>query len=265
MFPIYEAIEIRAIIPKTVGHTCPWVVLANTPGGLESFVVKLYDLESVTDNYIVTREIVSSVLAREFDLHTPSFALINIPDYLIFNHDENIQLQYENSGELPKFATIQLKDVLTATTELPSKYIRKRIAFDTLYAFDNLIKNGDRGQQKMNLLLGPNEGFLIDHEFALQQHDIRDIDINTCEIESRLTKYHLAYPYLRKLKRHNRQNLFNDFSGYLNMLNINKLIPYFQKLNDEGFPDCSQPILNYLLHIKQNSTTFVTKLKGSLQ
>lgn len=112
---------------------------------------------------------------------------------------------------------------------------------------------------------GPKEAILIDHELALQSKDIVNIDINTWQIEDSFTRYHLAYPYLKKLRGANKQQLFNDFSEYLRLLNIRRLTPYFNQLSKEGYPDYSQPILDWLNHIKQNSTTFVNKLKGSLQ
>ncbi len=264
MIPIYEAIEVVEILPETVGHTRPWVVLANTPEGLKSFVVKLYDPLQVGEHHIVTREIVSNILAQEFELKVPEFALINIPPELALMQDSIAQQQYENSDDRPKFATIQIDNVYTATTLLPRRYFKKRIALDTLYAFDNLIRNPDRGQQKMNLLMGPKEAILIDHEFALQSRDIVDIDINTLQIEDRFTKYHIAYPYLKKARGSNKQHLFNDFCGYLRLLNINRLTPYLKQLATNGYPEYSQPILDWLNHIKQNSTTFVNKLKGSL-
>ena len=178
--------------------------------------------------------------------------------------DSIAQQQYDNSDDRPKFATIQLNNVLTATTEIPKKYFTKRINLDTLYAFDNLIRNRDRGHPKMNLLMRPKEAFLIDHELALQRKDIVDIEINTLKIEDSFTKYHLAYPYLKRLRGLNKQQVFNDFLEYLRLLNINRLTPYFDELVKEGYPDYSQPIFNWLTHIKQNSTTFVNKLKGSL-
>lgn len=265
VFPIYEAIEIVEIIPEAVGHTRPWVVLANTPEGLKSFVVKLYNPIQVEEHFIVTREIVSNILARKFDLNVPQFALINIPQALAFMQESDAQQQYDNSDDRPKFATIQIDNVLTATKEIPKKYLTSRIILDTLYAFDNLIRNSDRGHPKMNLLMGPKEAILIDHELALQSQHIMNIDINTLQIEDSFTKYHLAYPYLKKLKGAYKEQVFNDFCEYLRLLNINSLNPYFKQLANEGYPDYSQPILNWLTHIKQNSTIFVNKLKGSLQ
>jgi len=263
--PVYEAIEVLGIIPETVGHTRPWVVLANTPSGLQSFVVKLYNSTQVEDQCIITREIICSLLAREFDLKVPEFALINIPPSLALYQDSTAQQQYDNSDERPKFATILIDNVNAAMIQLPRRYFQKRIALDTLYGFDNLIRNSDRGHPKMNLLMSPGDAILIDHELAFQSHDIVGTDINTLQIEDRFTMYHMAYPYLKKLRGANKQRLFNDFSGYLRLLNINRLTPYFKQLKTEGYPEYSEPILNWLNHIKQNSTTFVNKLKGSLQ
>lgn len=153
--PIYEAIDIIEIIPESVGHTKPWVVLANTPEGLKSFVVKLYNSTQVEEHYIISREIVSNLLAQEFDLKVPQIALINIPASLAFMQDSVAQQQYDNSDDRPKFATIQLNNVLNATKEIPKKYLTSRTVLDTLYAFDNLIRNSDRWHPKMNLLMGP--------------------------------------------------------------------------------------------------------------
>lgn len=257
IIPVYEAIDVLGIIPESVGHNRPWVILANTPEGLQSFVVKLYNYEQVEEQHIITREIISALLAREFELSVPKFALIDISPELAFRQDDDAQQQYENSGDRPKFATIQLDNVLTATTEFPKLFFRKRIALDTLYAFDNLIRNSDRGQPKMNLLMSPKEAFLIDHEYALRSQDIMNIDINTKQIEDSFTRRHLAYPYLKKLRGVHKQRVFNDFSEYLRLLNIKKLDNYFIQLSREGYPDYSEPILNWLTHIKQNSTTFV--------
>jgi hypothetical protein len=176
--PIYEAIDIIEIIPETVGHTKPWVVLANTPEGLKSYVVKLYNSIQVEEHFIVIREVVSNILAEEFDLKVPQFALISIPPDLAFMQDSDAQQQYDNADDRPKFVTIQLNNVLTATKEIPKRYFTKRIQIDTLYAFDNIIRNSDRGHPKMNLLMRPKEAILIDHELALRRQDIVNIDIN---------------------------------------------------------------------------------------
>lgn len=105
LIPIYEAIDVIRIIPESVGHTRPWVVVANTPEGLRTYVVKLYNSIQVEEQFIITREIVCNILAGQFELKVPQFALIDIPPELSFRQAGEDQKQYDNSDDRPKFAT----------------------------------------------------------------------------------------------------------------------------------------------------------------
>jgi hypothetical protein len=265
MLPIYEAIEVIEVISENVGHNKPWVVLANTPQGLTSFIVKLYSPVQVDRFHCVSKEVICNLLAREFELKVPPCALIEIPEYLSLKLSTAAQQQYDDADPRPKFATVKIDNVNNAIRELPKQYFRKRIPMDTLYAFDNLIRNNDRGHPKTNLLLSPHDAILIDHEFALGNQDIENIDLNTLQLEDKFTKYHLFYPYLKRAMKKDKQNFFNDFTEYLRMLNINRLNPYFDQLKAEGFDDYSRPIAKWLDHVKGNNRIFVTKLKGSVQ
>jgi len=261
---IYEALEVVEIINENVGHTKPWVVLANTPEGLKKFVVKLYSSAQVDQFHCVSKEIACNILAGEFDLKVPMCALIEIPDRLSFRLSLADQVQFGSADQRLKFATQVLDNVNIAIHDLPKMYFQKRISIDTLYAFDNLIRNWDRGHYKTNLLLGTKDAFLIDHELTFSITDIVNINLNTLQLEDKFTKYHLFYPYLKKAKWKNKQSFFDEFTFYLNSLNINKLTPYFRQLVSEGFPDYSQPICNWLNQVKQNGIIFVNHIKGSL-
>jgi hypothetical protein len=265
MLPVYKAIDVKNVISEKAGHTRPWVVLAETPEGLKSFVVKLYSTEQVDLFHCVTKEVVCNLLAIEFDLKVPQCVLIELPEDLVLNLPSQLQQQYNNADYRLKFATQYFDNVISATKEIPSKVYKKRIVMDTLFAFDNLIRNGDRGQNKTNLLLSPDNAFLIDHERALSTNDIVNIYLETLQLEDRFTKYHLFYPYLKDARGKNKYNFFNDFNEYLRFLNLNKLTQYFNKLVNEGFYDYSQPITAWLNNVKQNSTIFVNKLKGAVQ
>jgi len=265
MLQVYDAIELVDIISEKSGHTKPWVIRANTPHGLKSFVAKLYTTEQVDRYHCLTKEIISNLLAGEFDLNVPTCALINIPSSLSHQLPHDALIQYENADPRPKFATLLMDNVINAIPTLPKYQFQKRIPLDTLYAFDNLIRNRDRGFEKTNLLIGPDHAILIDHELAFLEQDILDIDIKDLQLADKYTKHHLFFQYLKRTKRKTRQNFFNDFQQYLRMLNINMLNPYFTQLRHEGFIDYSAPILNWVSNVKQNSTIFVDKLKGSLQ
>jgi hypothetical protein len=265
MLPVYEAIDIIKVIPETVGHTQPWVVLANTPYGLKSFVAKLYTAHQVNNNNSVTNEVISNVLASQFDLKVPPGALIDIPESLQFKKPVELQIQYGKADPRLKFATEMLPNVNAAVPSLSKSFYSRRISLDTLYAFDNMIRNADRGQQKTNLLLGSKGAFLIDHEYTLHQNRITGVDWDNFEIDPVFTQHHLMYPYLKKSIKPKKQHYFDEFLEYLRTLNTNALSVYFAQLSSEGFNTKSININSWLSQVKQNSTTFVNSLKSSLE
>lgn len=261
--PVYTAIQIdRNPIDEKSGHTKPWVVTAATPDGLIPYVMKLYNYNEVDDFHRVTNEIIGNVLAPEFGLSVPRCALIDIPEMLTANLPTAMQDQLEHADHRLKFATLQLKGVNIATPGLDKLQLTKRINLDTLYAFDNLICNEDRGTGKPNLLLGDEDAYLIDHELCFSERLMyQDIDIS--EIDQMFTNYHLFYPYLRRAIK--KQTFFDEFTLYLRELRTSILNPYFHELRAHGFNDYSDPIFHRLEHIKQKSTIFVNQLKLSLQ
>lgn len=265
MLPIYEAIDFIGVIGENVGHTKPWIVLANTPQGLTSFVVKLYSSAQVEQFHCVSKEIFCNLLAHEFDLLAPSCALIDIPENISLKAPPDAQQQFDSADHRLKFATVYLKNVKTALPELSKTAFKSRISLDTLYAFDNLIRNSDRGHPKANLLIGSKAAYLIDHELTLATKDIANIALNTLQLEDRFTKYHLLYSFLKKAKGPTKRNFFNDFSFYLNDLSMNRFTPYFNQLVNEGFSDYSQPICEWVNQVKENCNTFVNLLRGSVQ
>jgi len=230
MLPIYKAIEVVEVISENAGHNKPWVIKANTPESLTSFVVKMYTTVQVEQSNLVQIEVVCNILAGEFDLVAPKCALIEIPMDLILRMNAEEQLQYDNADPRLKFGTVLIDNVKIAISGLKKPVFEKRISLDTLYAFDNLIRNRDRGVRP-NLLLGPKEAILIDHELALGQRDINNIDLNALQLEDIFTKYHLFYPFLKRLRKDRKLETFNEFTEHLRRLRINKLNPYFRQLS----------------------------------
>ncbi len=264
MLPVYEALDIVKVIAKNVGHTQPWVIIANTPQGLQSFVVKLYTTAQIEHRNSVTAEVVCNKLANDFSFNSPKAAFIEIPEQLLFNKPPEWQMQFDTADARPKFATEEIEHVNQAIATLPKKYFANRISLDTLYAFDNFIKNADRGIVKTNLLVGK-KAWLIDHEMALSSTDIGINIIANEEINHRFTKHHLFFHYLKSAKRVTKKNYFDEFSEYLRILSVNSLDPYFNQLEQLGYQTNKQQIKDWVQQVKQNSTTFVNSLKGSLQ
>jgi hypothetical protein len=265
MLPVYEAIEIRSKISKNVGHTEPWVVLANTPNGVKVFVAKLYTKNQIEQNFSVTNEIVCNILATQFDLKVPDPAFIEIPESLVYEKQLDFQIQFSAADPRLKFATEMISNVNSARDKIPKPYYSKRTQLDTLYAFDNLIRNADRGQQKTNLLLGDKNAFLIDHEYALKYNDISGINWADFKIDKKFTQSHLLHTHLKRARKHSKLAYFDEFQEYLRMLNVNQLGPYFNQLTAQGFLSQSRQINSWLNQVKQNSTTFVNCLKESLE
>lgn len=205
------------------------------------------------------------MLADDFELNAPQCVLIDISEDLVSRLSSELQLQYSLADFRLKFATQYIDSVSSAIKGLDSGFYKERISMDTLFAFDNLIRNGDRGQFKTNLLFKNKEAFLIDHEMTLNPKDIVNINLITLQLEDIFTKYHLFFGNLKNAKSKTKINFFKDFKDNLDMLSINKFTPYYTQLRNAGFNDYSQPINTWLNNVKQNSIIFVNKLKGAIQ
>lgn len=264
MIPVYEAYDIREAISEKVGHTRPWKVIVNTPNGLETYIVKLYTTNQIETLDCVTSEIICNKLSSQFELISPDFAFIDIREEHTWNLPPAMQQQFIDADPRLKFAT---KEIISNSyiTGLSKSFVAKRISIDTLYAFDNLIRNADRGQQKPNLQLTDKYAFLIDHEFALKNQDIANINLNNLVLEDRFTKFHLFYQFLHKSHKNTKNQYFNEFDEYLRFLNLNPLTPIFTQLHNIGYAPNVQNINNWLNTVKNNSAIFVNSLKSSIQ
>jgi len=264
MIPVYEAIDIIGDpISANSGHNRPLKVIAYTPQGAKHFVVKPYTTSQVDAGHCVTNEIICNILGREFDFKVPDCALIDIPEDLVYQKGTEIQQLFNSADFRLKFATVELQGVFTASHLEIKKQCASRIDIDTLYAFDNMILNSDRGFPKPNLLIDSEDAYIIDHELTFDENAIRNFDFIEGRLEQRYSKNHLFHSTLCKTR--NKLNIFDDFSFYLQSLNPDILNPYFQQLKDEGFNDYSELILGWLSQIKQKNTIFVNCLKSSLQ
>lgn len=264
MLPVYEAMEIVKVIDASIGHTKPWVVLAKTESGLRPFVVKMYSTPQVEAGCVVN-EVAGNYLAGRFGLRAPAAAFIDIPEDVTMSLMPEHQPQYYNADPRLKFASEELKDVKAFVHGLGKQVIGKKISTDTLYAFDNLIRNADRGQQKPNLLLGKRDAYVIDHEFILSAVDIQAVRFENYELDEKYTRYHIFHSYLQKARNKGKRFYFDEFSEYLRRTDFGGLIPLFDQMRGLGFRVEEEAILSWLNYVKQNETKFVNALKGSVQ
>lgn len=263
MLPVYEAVDLLEVLPKEAGRNMPWVILADTPAGLQKYVVKLYTSNQIEKQYL-TNEVICNALARDFELQTPTAALINFPANFELSLSPYEQLQFINADPRLKFASKAIENPTSFVNNLPRKLISKRISIDTLYAFDNLIRNKDRGAMRTNLVLSTKTAYLIDHELALTENEIMINNFNDLKLNNQSTIYHSFYPYLKRADRKSRMQFFGDFEYYITECRFNSLQPYFQQLRNEGFNPHEEIILNWLNLIMENYVKFAGMLKASI-
>ena len=261
--PIYEAISFQSVMLG--GRTNPWLVLVNENGQEKPYVVKLFNEIENSRRESIANEIVGNVLATEFGLLTPKPALIDIdnPDFIKTIRDPNAFHIYEHADERIKFGceyvypnTPYVKGAFTRTQ------VKRAIEIDTLFAFDNLIVNRDRGQSKPNILMKDRSAVLIDHELAFE------IDRDTIDRINDKNwiggfEYHIFHGYLKKSTKSTKEQYFGEFEEYLKYLPVNNLASYLNQLTQFGYAtNKHQYIMEYLENVRINSPNFVQLLQA---
>ena len=264
MLPIYKAISFQGIIEKG-GRTKPWVVLVDVNGTPVPYVVKLFKKEEIDEGEKVVNEVMGNAIAREFDLPVPKAALIEMDEYFvssIFNY-EALEI-LENRDKRIKFGCELLEgyyQYVPQSTE--ASQLREIIDVDTVFGFDNLIRNRDRGAMKPNLLINGECVYLIDHELAFQLNDKTIEEVLRLNWDDKFYLYHIFYKVLKNSIELKKKTYFETFDEYLKLLNVNALFPYLQQLESLGHPIVKHLIVvKYLKEIKNFRANFVRLLKG---
>ena len=171
MLPVYKAISFQKVIERG-GHTKPWVVIVDAGGTLKPFVVKLFETYYVENNDCVANEIIGNVLSKEFGLSAPNAALIDLDsDFKSTLKNFNLLERIENTDDRLKFGTELLESVLPfEVAAYDPGQARALLDIDSVFAFDNLIRNRDRTRQPPNILISNNAPYLIDHEMGVQHY-----------------------------------------------------------------------------------------------
>lgn len=249
------------------GRTKPWLILVETDNyGVQPYVMKLFDTINLDARDHVTAEVVGHVLAGEFEFNVPDAAFIEIDEDFLSNiGDQELLSTIEHKDSRLKFASALVDGNNLFDAALDKKEVDKVLDIQTLFAFDNFIRNRDRNNHKPNMLVKANELFLIDHEMGLEldAKTMKDFGANTWD--KRFISHHVCHDYLYNASDHAKARYFGTFEEYLRNLNLNKLAPYFKQLNDLGYGDERHPlIMDYFEEIKNNSAKFVNLLKQGL-
>lgn len=217
----------------------------------------------------VANEVIGNVLAKEFNLPVPQAALIDLDEDFVstLRNPELIEILEERDYRL-KFGSELLEGYFNFDSKAYNlNDVRKIIDIDSVYAFDNLIRNRDRNAAlKPNILIKSKEAYLIDHELGFE--DIKEgivSDMNKWEWDRRFCNYHIFYTFLKNSPHKIKKEYFHEFGEYLKYLNINNLEPYFKQLVEYGFSGNKHKLItNYLTEMKQNSSNFTNVMLSTI-
>ncbi|MFN0200089.1 MAG: HipA family kinase [Bacteroidia bacterium] len=275
MLPVYQAKRFHRILSEG-GFSKPWLVEVEVEGVSPFFVMKVYTTEHIEARNCVTAEVVGHLLACAFDFKTPNAALIEVESETFrMSLPHNAGLLLDTSvDERIKFGTTYIDGVAQANVNQPlSEY--EPSFLDTLYAFDNFIRNEDRRQRNPNLLqeISTGEMVLIDHGLALQDVNRKNISSLLEEITTEqwrdkmqnLTLNHFAYPYLSIGNAKEKSEYFDTFAFYLKLLDISVIHTYLSQLEKYGYHTEKESILSYFSFIKKNASLFIKMLKQSIK
>lgn len=227
-------------------------------------VVKLFTPNNMAQSCHIAKEFICSELAREFDLDTPESYLVDLTDQ-----------EFRNTLSKEDFEELKVKHQgVTFCSKLINASLvneeLKKTTFNigdcaTLFAFDCMIMNADRGghHNKANLMMDDDGFILIDHELCLHFIDGDSDDALQVILDefdgSRWPNIYLHHLFYSKLKsyRGHKKNIFDTFKEYLDRLDINKIVTLIEQLRVAGIDvGESDRLIQYLYHLKQNSNKY---------
>jgi hypothetical protein len=221
----------------------------------------LYKTQDIEARNKMTAEVFGNIMAKEFGLEVPEAAIIDFTSQFCMQlNNECDQILTEIDGR-PKFGSAFIEGCSLYNPQLERVYVKDLINPATLYAYDYFICNRDRGIYKTNLLVRNDMSFLIDHEMALEiSPQTKENFING--IWDDRYKSHLFYGYLKKSE--NKDDLFDEFSFYLQELRLSIFNSYFSQLKDLGFETNKELIVDYWQSIHTNPNVFIQIIKNSI-
>lgn len=181
------------------------------------------------NTFPTAKEILACEIATSFDLPTPRYGIIDIPNAKLSSFYSDAQIRKFHPGY--KFCSKKLEQY-TTLNPLASVGFLRDYEIAGIFAFDVLMQNSDRCgfRGKPNLLINDDSLFMIDHELTLS---FISENQETTNYENNLNIYphfnHVLFPYLKSIKEKN--HIFDEFLEYLHFLNLNDLYLVFDKMD----------------------------------
>jgi len=262
MLPVYKAQTFTKILEG--GSTYPWLVLVNVNGSPIPYVVKLYTKAHIRDNFSVAKDVLTHVIAKQFKLSTPDAALIEFDEEFLSILPISLRASLDSKDDKIKFGTKLIDGAFQYIETLHKNYLQK-FDIETVYAFDNLVKNTDRRKEKSNILLQGTNAYVIDHELTLlvNEKTIEQFHDNTWIYFS---PNHIFFDALKDQNVDIKKKYFIKFHELLKTVNFDVLDSYYkQLLNNQHIDDYTYyGIKNYLCTIQKHSEKFINLLIAKL-
>lgn len=262
MLPIWQAQTYEKTI-ESGGRNKPWVVTLQTDEGLKPYVVKMFAERDIEQQNALCKEVYGAAYARELDLNTPDFCLVEFPDYFAGTLSEDLKVLFRKKHHRYAFGSLYYEG---ASTYSPSQHFRDLSSYDieSIYAFDVTIRNVDRRVGKPNILFFEKQAYLIDHElsFSIKQGDNPEQVLGTFPYQK-----HIFHNVLSKRMKRGRNK--PDFSSFMEIFRYSRtdcIMECADVLKDLGYnTDDSLVIELYLKRLRSERNKLMQRLVGSLQ
>lgn len=133
---------------------------------------------------------------------------------------------------------------------------------DRLFAFDNFIRNSDRGSHKPNLLLTVVGAYLIDREYALDLSETTIEQIELSILPGKFSTTHIAFPVLADGNAGEKASYFHDFCEYLRVLHLEDFHRILLEVENHGYHTDIGTIMEYFRFIKSNPQYIRQSIEG---
>ena len=286
---------VSSIFQRMVGgSTQPLLINAIDDNGLDKeYVLKLYKTSYERISYPTFKEFIVNYLVGEFELNTPEALAVHLPEEIIRRDRERIP-QFNNDN----FNSYELFNCKFALEYIEATIVGYNSEFDfdiseyaSIYAFDFLILNNDRGgvNQKSNLLVKDDGFVLIDHELTLSFIDNsnnQDVNLDVDSFDQHTEESNLlafeglkasilagearynyrAHIFYEKLSSHlDKKGIFDEFIYFLESFSTNRLERYIKDLKLLDI-ECINSFLlvDYIRFLQVNIDKFHNILKESI-
>lgn len=247
------------------GTTRPMKVLGDD-GNL--YVLKLFSKKDAAQRPYAVAEFFANSIAKQLELNTPDAVVMEVPEELIRIYEkrepEIFNKLLEKDLSKPSFGSLFYKDCPIYSPAVNDKNL-ETYEFESIYAYDMLILNGDRRKVKPNILRG-NHYLLIDHEKAFEgsQHIMSE---NGKElILPPFYNNHLFYELLKtRNKKPSSPIDFATFEEAFRTMKERHLLDTINFCAELGYNDnAPSEWLRYIVEMKKKCSNFVALLAKSI-